>query len=88
MNPHSIKGIVDTSITSRLQQITSDMEAMISTCRFILVASNTTFIVLNSKHEDSVRSQEKLSEHIDAALQHQKNQMLKLIDRVLDYNVE
>jgi hypothetical protein len=70
MDPQSIKGIADTSITSRLWQFTSDMEAIISTCRFMSAASNTTFTVLNSKNEDSAWSHEKLSVRIDAALQH------------------
>jgi hypothetical protein len=88
VDSRSIERIVDTSITSRLWKITSNMEAMVSTCQFMSVALNRTFTVLNSKIEDSVQSHEKLSARIDAALQHQQTQMLELIDGVNDCNAE
>jgi hypothetical protein len=56
VDPWSIIGILDTSITSRLWQITSNMEAMVSTCWVISAASNRMFTLLNSKIEDSVWS--------------------------------
>jgi hypothetical protein len=87
-DPQSIKGIVDTNITSHLRQLTSDMEEMVSTCRFMPLASNMMFTMLKRLIEDSVQSHKKLSARIDAALQHQQTQMLKLIDGVNDHNAE
>jgi hypothetical protein len=80
VDPRSIAGIVENSMTLRLRQIMSGVDAMLSTIAITSEASNKAFAIINEKFEESWRSQHAMNAQIDDSLNIQQSQLMKLID--------
>ena len=73
MDPRSIEGIVEDSMTSRLRQITSGVDAMLSTIAILSKASNKAFAKITENFEESRQSQHAMNVQIDDSLNTQQS---------------